>query len=89
MLFGAIFDYIKKKKVSGPSKKEKPKLASHEKLIICPECKNETLLVSEKAKFSMCVNVNCGHFERKIYPADAIGYSFDSNYGLGDNLNDK
>lgn len=69
--------------------KEKPKLASYERLIICPKCKSKTLLVSEKAEFNMCVNINCCHFERKIYLADAIGYSFDSNYGLGDNLNDK
>lgn len=58
-------------------KKEKPKLASHEKLIICPKCNNKTLLISDKEEFNMCVNLNCSYFERNQNYIDAVGYSWE------------
>ena len=53
-----------------------PKLASHETLVLCPKCKNETLLVSDEAEFNMCINLNCCYFERKKNYTDAVGYSW-------------
>ena len=58
-------------------KKEKPKLASHEKLVPYPKCGNDTLLISEKAEFNTCVNLNCGYFERKKNYIDAVGYNWE------------
>ena len=54
---------------------EKPKLAPHETLILCPKCGNKTLLVSEKAQFNTCININCCYFERQIFYQDSLGYS--------------
>ena len=57
-------------------KNENPKLSLHEILILCPKCKNKTLLVSNKEEFNMCVNVNCCYFEKKQNYQDSIGYSW-------------
>ena len=54
---------------------EKPKLASHEKLVLCPKCEHKTLLMSDKAEFNMCININCCYFVRRTNYLDAVGYN--------------
>lgn len=57
-------------------KEENLELAPHEILTPCPKCGHKTLLISDKAEFNTCVNVNCCYFERKNNYMDAVGYSW-------------
>lgn len=65
---------------------KKNKLSRREKLITCPNCKNETFLVNKKFEYDTCVNINCGYWKKKSGYSnyiDFIEYSEDKNYNIG------
>ena len=72
---------------------EEPNLAPHEKLVICPNCKNKTLLINDFVEYNTCVNINCGYWKKKENKKeynesnyiDSYDYGdiFDMNYNLG------
>ena len=53
------------------------KIASHERLRICPKCRNKTLLISDKEEFNMCINIKCCYSESKENYLDAVGYNWE------------